>query len=95
MTLNSGALFDEEINGTTAGTLYDVTQVSGTPGTVALGNATLNVTLGYTPAVGDTYAIINATGGVSGTFTRIERFWRHFTVESSRNRAVNTGESAL
>ncbi|MEI6786125.1 MAG: Ig-like domain repeat protein, partial [Verrucomicrobiota bacterium] len=68
LTLNSGALFDEEINGTTAGTLYDVTQVSGTPGTVALGNATLNVTLGYTPAVGDTYAIINATGGVSGTF---------------------------
>ena len=68
LTLNSGALFDEEINGTTAGTLYDVTQVSGSPGTVALGNATLNLTLGYTPAVGDTYAIINATGGVSGTF---------------------------
>ncbi|MCX6883648.1 MAG: MBG domain-containing protein, partial [Verrucomicrobia bacterium] len=68
LILNSGALFDQQINGTTAGTQYDVTQVAGSPGTAALGNATLNVTLGYTPAAGDTYTIVSTTGAVTGTF---------------------------
>ncbi|MEI6568949.1 MAG: Ig-like domain repeat protein, partial [Verrucomicrobiota bacterium] len=68
LILDSGALFDQQINGTAAGTQYDVTQVAGSPGTAALGNATLNVTLGYSPAAGDTYAILNASGGVTGTF---------------------------
>ena len=33
------------------------------------------------------------TNGDTIIVTRIERFWRHFPVESSRNRAVNTGEN--
>src|SRR5207249_10348434 len=68
LTLASGSNFDAELNGTTVGTQYYQQNVSRT---VALGGATLNLTLGFTPAVGNTFTIINndladATGTFSG-----------------------------
>ena len=67
VTFTSGSNFDVEINGTAAGTQYDQLNVTGT---VNLGGATLNVTLGFTPAVGDSFTIINNddTDAVAGTF---------------------------
>jgi autotransporter-associated beta strand protein len=67
VSLSSGATFSEEINGTTAGTQYDQVVSSGP---VSLGNATLSVSLGYTPTIGDHYTIINTTGpeAVTGNF---------------------------
>jgi autotransporter-associated beta strand protein len=61
-----GAIFGARLNGTVAGTSYD--QIVATGG-VTLGG-TLVPTLGYTPAMGDRYTIINKTsvGAVSGTF---------------------------
>ena len=38
-----------ELNGLTAGTLYDQMQVLGTSSTVNLGDSTLNVSWGFTP----------------------------------------------
>jgi len=63
----SGSNFDVEIDGTTVGTQYDQLNVTGT---VSLGNATLNVTLGFTPSNGDSFTIINNDGSdaVTGTF---------------------------
>jgi hypothetical protein len=58
-----------EVNGPIVGTQYDQMNVTGT---VALGNANLNVTVGnaYTPAVGQTLTIVNNDGNdpVTGTF---------------------------
>ena len=62
----SGGDFNVRLNGTTAGTDYDQLDVTGN---VSIwGN--LNVSLGYTPTVGDTYMIIknDGTDPVSGTF---------------------------
>src|SRR5439155_23696682 len=57
-----------ELNGTTVTTTYD--QV-GVTGTVNLGSAVLDVTLGYLPTAGDSYTIVNNDGtadAVVGTF---------------------------
>ncbi|MFO0910374.1 MAG: Ig-like domain repeat protein [Isosphaeraceae bacterium] len=66
-TLNGGSSLNVELDGTTAGTSYSQLNVSGA---VNLGNATLTVTLGYTPVVGDTFTIINNDGSdlVGATF---------------------------
>ena len=63
--LSSGAL-SIELNGLTPGTGYDRLT---TGGTVTLGG-TLNLSLGFTPAPGDTFTILNKTGAgpISGTF---------------------------
>jgi autotransporter-associated beta strand protein len=74
LTLSSGSTLSAEINGTTAGTLYDQVVVVGS---VNLTGATLSLTLGYTAAydgpsgVGDTFTIINNDGSdsVVGTFS--------------------------
>ncbi|MDG3007728.1 Ig-like domain repeat protein [Paludisphaera mucosa] len=64
---SSGSTYNVELNGTTAGTQYDQTDVTAT---VILAGATLSVSLGYAPAIGDTYTIINndGTDAVDGTF---------------------------
>jgi len=75
LTLNSGATFDEQIGGTAPGTGgaggYDQTVVE-SGGDIALGGATLNVSLvnSFTPSVGDTFTVINNETGnpVSSTF---------------------------
>ncbi|HEX6871561.1 MAG TPA: autotransporter-associated beta strand repeat-containing protein, partial [Micromonosporaceae bacterium] len=64
--LSSGTL-NIELNGTAVGTGYDRLTAAGT---VTLGGA-LSVNLGFTPAVGDSFTILEKTGGgaVSGTFS--------------------------
>ncbi len=67
LSFSSGSTYSVELNGTTVGTEYDQTKVTGT---VALSNATLSVSLGYGAAIGDSYTVINNDGSdaVSGTF---------------------------
>jgi autotransporter-associated beta strand protein/VCBS repeat-containing protein len=63
-----GSNFDVTLNGTTVGSQYSQQNMTGP---VALGPVTiLNVALGITPVIGDTFTIINndATDAVSGTF---------------------------
>ncbi|MCS6850436.1 MAG: autotransporter-associated beta strand repeat-containing protein, partial [Gemmataceae bacterium] len=66
-TFATGSTFNVTLNGTTVGSQYDQLNVTGT---VTLGNATLTGTLGFSPAVGDTFTIINndGTDPVNGTF---------------------------
>ncbi|MBV9493030.1 MAG: hypothetical protein JOZ54_02205 [Acidobacteria bacterium] len=54
--LDSASTIGVELNGTTAGTQYDQVDVAGT---VSLGNSALSLTLGYTPALGDSFTIVN------------------------------------
>jgi autotransporter-associated beta strand protein len=65
VTLAAASTFSGRLNGTTAGTGYDQLSVSGA---VNLNNATLNVTLGFTPAIGTSFTILTTTDGVTGTF---------------------------
>lgn len=67
---NVPATFD--ISGTAAGTEYDQVRVFGDAQTVTLGGVDLQLNLGsYTPAINDTFAIVNliaSTSTISGTF---------------------------
>jgi fibronectin-binding autotransporter adhesin len=66
LAMKNNTELDLEVNGTTAGTQYDQLAVTGT---VALDGA-LSLTLGYGPAVGDTFRILNkiSPGPIVGTF---------------------------
>jgi autotransporter-associated beta strand protein len=73
LALQAGASFVVQLNGTTPGSSHDqlnVIDITGGPGPVSLGGATLNATLGFTPAVGDRFVIIanDGTDPVQGTF---------------------------
>jgi hypothetical protein len=78
---NSGGALDVTIGGLTAGTQFDQLNVSST----ASLNGTLNIKLatGYTPAIGNTFDILNASA-ISGDFTTITGLSingsEHFTV---------------
>jgi autotransporter-associated beta strand protein len=67
LTLGSATTVALELNGATAGSGYDQLAVNGN---VALAGATLNVTLGFTPTVGESFTIVNNHGAspVNGTF---------------------------
>ncbi len=67
LTLTAGSTVNIEINGNIAGVLHDQLNVTGT---VDLGGATLNTTLGYTPTAGHSYTIVNNDGSdaVTGIF---------------------------
>ncbi len=67
LTLTMGATYLVELNGTAVGTQYDQTNVAGL---VSLGNSTLTVSLGFTPANGTMFTIINndLSDPVTGTF---------------------------
>ena len=69
MVLNGGDVLDIEVNGTTACTLHDQFIVNGM---VTLGGATLNLSLGYSPANGDQIKIIDndMADAVSGQFSQ-------------------------
>jgi autotransporter-associated beta strand protein len=69
LVLRAGVNFAVNLNGTTLGTGYDQVNVHGT---VALSNANLALNLGgFTPALGDTFTILNNDGvdAISGTFS--------------------------
>src|SRR5207249_2319914 len=59
--------FVVELNGTNAGTGYDQLNVTGA---VNLASCALNISLGYAPASGDKFTIINNDGAdaITGTF---------------------------
>jgi hypothetical protein len=67
LTMAAGSTLDLELNGTTAGTQYDQVAVTGA---VALGGATLSVSLGFVPTGGEVFTIIanDAVDPVVGTF---------------------------
>jgi autotransporter-associated beta strand protein len=69
VTLDSSTLFNIELDGSTAGSGYGQLNVHGS---VSLSNATLSVLVGaaFTPAVGESFTIINNDGqdAVNGTF---------------------------
>jgi hypothetical protein len=70
VTFSSASTFAVELNGTTPGSgLHGHDQLN-VRGTVALSNATLKVSMGFTPGVGDTFTIIqnDLTDAVTGTF---------------------------
>jgi hypothetical protein len=67
LTLTTGANFDVDLAGTTAGTKYD--QLSST-GTVNLAGATLNLAGNYPPVAGDVFTIVTAAS-VNGTFNSL------------------------
>lgn len=63
---NPGTTFAVELNGTAAGTNYDQLFVFHDPN---LGGAALSISLGFAPAIGDSFKIIdNADNPVVGTF---------------------------
>ena len=68
VSLDSASSLVAIVNGTTAGTQYS--QLNAAAGGVTLGGATLSMTLGYTPAAGDSYTLIRnqANTAISGTF---------------------------
>ena len=71
MSFGSTAAYNVDLNGTTAGSGYD--QLDAT-GTVTINtSAILNVTIGtgFTPVVGNTFAIIQSPNAVSGTFASL------------------------
>lgn len=67
LTLDSNSVFNVILNGTTAGTGYSQLVVAGT---VDLGEAVLDRTLGFTPTANEQFTIIDNTGSspVTGTF---------------------------
>jgi autotransporter-associated beta strand protein len=67
LTFVAGSNFNVALNGTTVGSGYDQANVTGT---VNLAGSTLHLTLGFTPAVGAAFTIINndGTDAVVGTF---------------------------
>ncbi|MBK8564253.1 MAG: right-handed parallel beta-helix repeat-containing protein [Saprospiraceae bacterium] len=67
LTLDGGDVMNMEINSATACTGYDQFTVSGT---VTLGGASLNLTLGYTPSSGDVITLIDGTSAVVGQFAQ-------------------------
>ena len=67
LTLDAGSTTTMEIDGTARGTQYDAIDVTGT---ATLGG-TLNLVFGYTPTVGDSYALIDAAA-INGDFSTID-----------------------
>ncbi len=67
VTLQSGAIFEVEINGKTPGTLYDQL-LMGAGTTLTLSNPTLSVILGFSPAIGDQFQIVSGFSSLSGSF---------------------------
>ncbi len=60
-----GTTFRVELNSTTPGTGHDQLQVTGS---IDLGNASIDGFIGPNVAIGDSFVIITATGGVTGEF---------------------------
>ena len=67
LTLSASTILDMDINGTTPGVNHDRLNVIGT---VALGGATLSLTVGFTASAGNTFVLINNNGtdAISGIF---------------------------
>ena len=71
VNFSSAAAFNVNLNGTTAGSGYD--ELSATATVAIAASTTLSVTLGtgFTPAVGNTFTIIQSSAPISGTFASL------------------------
>lgn len=89
VTMNAASTFRAELNGTTAGTSYDQLNVTGA---VNLGGSTLNASLGFTVALGDSFIIVNndGTDAVTGTFSGLAE-GAFLTVNGQSMRITYTG----
>jgi hypothetical protein len=65
VTFSSGASFVVQMNGPNPGTGYDQLTSSGA---VDLGDATLSAALGFASSAGETFTLVTAAGGLTGTF---------------------------
>jgi autotransporter-associated beta strand protein len=64
LTMESGSFLTVELNGLAAGTGYDQIVMDG--GALTLNSATLNLVLGFSPDLGNTFAIITGLGALPG-----------------------------
>jgi fibronectin-binding autotransporter adhesin len=82
LSIASGGTLAADINGTTAGTGYDQVVVTGS---VDVTGATLSPVLGYTPALNDSYTLIDNdnTDAITGTFTGLAEGARTGSLEAS------------
>ena len=65
------ATFEFDINGTIPGTLHD--RFTSTGGDISLGGANLDLSLGFTPTIGQTFSILTTSGAgntISGQFAQ-------------------------
>ena len=69
LTLQSGSTFEVELNGLNPGTQYDQLLFSGGSFSLTLNNPTLNVVLGFTPSLNDSFTIVSGFSSLSGTFS--------------------------
>lgn len=69
LTLQAGSTLAAELNGLTAGSLYDrVVSLAN----VSLTNSILNVSLGFDPSLGNSFLIITNSGNTFGTFNGLD-----------------------
>ena len=82
VSLDSSSTFTAELNGAAPGaTGYDQLNVTGE---VDLGGSTLSPSLGFTPAAGETFTIIQSTAPIVGTFNGLPE-GAPLTIEVSRS----------
>lgn len=82
VTLQSGSVFEVELNGLAPGTGYDQL-LMGTGTTLALSNPTLSVILGFSPNLGDTFQIVSGFSTRSGAFSGLPTSGSTFAVGST------------
>ena len=70
--LSGGGTFVAALNGTGTQQYTSLTG-TGTTSPITLGGATLAISLGYTPTVGDTFTILSAPHGITGQFGNAAR----------------------
>ncbi|MBV9124755.1 MAG: autotransporter-associated beta strand repeat-containing protein, partial [Planctomycetes bacterium] len=78
-TLSAASTFCVQVNGTSAGSGYSQLSASGT---VTITGSTLSFVLGFTPAIGNAFTIINNTGAgaIVGTFQGLPSSGSTFTL---------------
>ncbi|MCX7817852.1 MAG: autotransporter-associated beta strand repeat-containing protein, partial [Kiritimatiellae bacterium] len=83
VVLQGGSIFEVELNGLTPGTQYDQL-LMGTNTVLTLSNPTLQVILGFTPNIGDTFQVVSGFASLSGTFAGLPSSGSTFNVGSTQ-----------
>ncbi len=82
VTLQTGSSLKIEINGLTLGTDYDHLLLNGTA--LTLNNPNLNVVLGFTPGLGDSFQIVSGFSSLTGAFNGLPTSGSTFTVGTTQ-----------
>jgi hypothetical protein len=88
-TQQSGGQLEIEIGGTTAGTTYDVVDV--TSFADLSGQLQLALLNGFAPGAGDTFTVLTAASGIFGTFSDVTNGARLDTIDDLGSFQVNYG----